>query len=137
MVAKNKGKAGSAVFITFPGNCKEALSFYRSCFGGTLRLEPFETAIKPYKEIPIVSGILVADSITIHGSDLVHNEGRKVGNYMAVFIDCKNAADRKKLLDKLVSDKKQLSITNQKTYQLIEITDVFDVRWVLGVNNLQ
>jgi len=30
-----------------------------------------------------------------NGSDLVHDEGRKIGNDLSVFLPCKNAGDRK------------------------------------------
>ena len=134
MVEHNIDKSRSAVFITFPGNCKRALTFYQSCFGGKLQLEPFEEELEAYKEI-VVSGTLLAEVITIHGSDLVHNEGRKLGNYISIFLACKNTADRKQLIEKLVMDKKYLFEKNQYDQKLIELTDAFDVRWVLAVDN--
>ena len=122
-----------AIFITFPGNCKKALTFYQSCFGGLLQFETFEKELQGYTELPVVSGSLVAERIIIHGSDLVHNEGRKVGNYMSVFLHCKNIDDRQLLIEKLTLDKKKLAGKNDDDQKLIEITDAFDVRWVLGV----
>ncbi len=122
----------SAIFITFSGNCKEALTYYQTCFGGTLQLEIFEKELRGYTELPVVSGALVTESITIHGSDLVHNEGRIVGNYMAVFIKCADNDVRKELIEKLEFNKKH---TPARDYddKLIEITDAFDVRWALYV----
>lgn len=134
MVEHNIDKSRSAVFITFPGNCKRALTFYQSCFGGKLQLEPFKEELEAYKEI-VVSGTLLAEVITIHGSDLVHNEGRKLGNYISIFLACKNTADRKQLIEKLVAHKKNFLIKNQEEQKLIELTDAFDVRWVLAVDN--
>lgn len=134
MVEHNIDKSRSAVFITFPGNCKRALTFYQSCFGGKLQLEPFEEELEAYKEI-VVSGTLLAEVITIHGSDLVHNEGRKLGNYISIFFACKNTADRKQLIEKLVAHKKNFLIKNQEEQKLIELTDAFDVRWVLAVDD--
>lgn len=134
MVEHNIDKSRSAVFITFPGNCKRALTFYQSCFGGKLQLEPFEEELEAYKEI-VVSGTLLAEVITIHGSDLVHNEGRRLGNYISIFFACKNTADRKQLIEKLVAHKKNFLIKNQEEQKLIELTDAFDVRWVLAVDD--
>lgn len=122
----------SAVFLTFSGNCKEALSFYQTCFGGTLQLETFEKELQGYAEMPVVSGSLVADHIVIYGSDLVHNEGRILGNYMAIFISCKNVEVRKALIEKLELNKKDSTARNDDD-QLIELIDAFDVRWVLSV----
>lgn len=123
----------SAVFITFSGNCKKALNFYQTCFGGLLQFETFEKEVNGYTEMPVVSGSLVSDKIVIHGSDLVHNEGRKLGNYISIFLQCKNTQDRKELIEKLESDKKGFFVDNYADQKLVEITDSFDVRWILGI----
>src|SRR5690606_1066851 len=123
----------SAIFITFSGNCRKALTFYQACFGGVLQFETFEKELPGYTEMPVVSGSLVSDRIIIHGSDLVHNEGRKLGNYISVFLPCKNAHDRKELLEKLEGYKKNFPAGNDDDQKLIEVTDAFDVRWILSI----
>lgn len=123
-----------AVFITFPGNCKKALTFYQSCFGGIVKLESFENGLLHFNEL-VVSGSLLSEKIIIHGSDLVHNEGRKLGNSMAIFFGCNNPIERKELVTKLRKDKENFIDKNYDNQNLIELTDAFDVRWVLGVNN--
>lgn len=133
MVEHNHDKLISAVFITFSGNCKKALSFYQTCFGGVLQFETFEKEVQGFTDMPVVSGSLVSDKIIIHGSDLVHNEGRKIGNYISIFLHCKNTAERKELIKKLEFDKKNSFVNNYDDQKLIELTDGFDVRWVLGV----
>jgi Uncharacterized protein conserved in bacteria len=121
----------SAVFITFSGNCRKALTFYQGCFGGTLRLETFGEALDGYPETPVISGSLVSDRVVIHGSDLVHNEGRTLGNYISIFLHCTDASDRKALIEKLeINGGSSADASDQK---LVEITDPFGVRWVLGV----
>lgn len=126
-------KLRSAIFITFSGNCKKALTFYQACFGGLLQFETFGKEMEGYTEMPIISGSLISDRIIIHGSDLVHNEGRIPGNYMAVFLHCKSTSDRKVLIEKLQFGKGNFSIQSNSDQKLIEITDSFDVKWVLGV----
>ncbi len=133
MIEYNHNKIISAVFITFSGNCKKALSFYQTCFGGLLQFETFEKKVNGYTEMPIVSGSLISDTIIIHGSDLVHNEGRKLGNYISIFLQCKNGHDRDELVNKLEFDRKNFLANNYDDQRLIEITDAFDVRWVLGI----
>ena len=83
--------------------------------------------------MPVISGSLVSDRIIIYGSDLVHNEGRKLGNYISIFLHCKNVADRKDLIEKLEFNKKGPLGKNYNDKKLVEITDAFDVRWMLGV----
>lgn len=123
----------SGVFITFSGNCKQALSFYQTCFGGNLQFETFEKELQGYTERPIVIGSLLSERILIHGSDLVHNEGRKLGNYISIFLLCDNSNDRRELVEKLELGKKSTFVRNYDDAQLIEVTDAFEVRWVLGI----
>lgn len=123
----------AAIFITFSGNCKKALHFYQTCFGGLLQFETFEKEIHGYTEKPIVCGSLVSDHIIIHGSDLVHTEGRKLGNYISIFLQCESPDHRKELIEKLEFDNKNFFFNNYEDQSLVEITDAFDVRWVLGI----
>jgi uncharacterized glyoxalase superfamily protein PhnB len=122
----------SGVFITFSGNCRKALTFYQTCFGGTLHFQTFGKELHGYAQIPVINGSLISDSIAIHGSDLVHNEGRKAGNYLSIFLLCKDANSRNILIGKLQSGKKALFNKNNQEQRLIEVIDGFDVRWVLA-----
>lgn len=133
MLVKDSNKLTSGIFITFSGNCKRALTFYQTCFGGMLHFEMFDKELQGYIEKPVISGSLVSDRIVIHGSDLVPNEGRKIGNYLSIFLQCKNTDDRKILIEKIKSDHRRLSSRNYEEQVLIEVTDAFDVTWVLGV----
>jgi len=122
----------SGVFITFSGNCRRALTFYQSCFGGTLHFDRLDKKINGFSELPIVSASLTSPSVVIYGSDLVHDDGRKIGNYLSVFLPCTNVIDRGRLVTKLAAGR-QAVLGNNETDQLVEVTDIFDVRWILGI----
>lgn len=132
-IVSTGGKVVSAIFITFSGNCRKALTFYQACFGGTLRFETFEGLLEGYTEVPVVSGSLISENIIIHGSDLVHNEGRTLGNYLSIYLHCKNTYDREVLIEKLSSNKSDFFAEHDDDQKLVEVTDAFDVRWILGV----
>lgn len=132
MLVQQMERLQSGIFITFSGNCRAALTFYQACFGGTLHFEMFDEPLQGYAETPVVSATLVSERIVIYGSDLVHNEGRKVGNYLAVFMPCADIAEREELITRLTSRKNKKEDWNTKQ-KFIEVTDLFNVRWVLGV----
>jgi len=132
MIHHKQEKLISSVFLTFSGNCKEALKFYKSCFGGVLKLETFGKGLQIHKNMPVVMGSLVSGDIVIHGSDLVHDEGRIIGNYMAIFIQCIDADFRKELGSKLGVGEQDFPAYSDR-HKMIEVTDAFDVRWILGV----
>lgn len=133
MIEYINDKLINAVFITFSGNCKQALTFYQTCFGGLLQFETFDKELPGCTELPVVSGSLVSERIIIYGSDLVHDEGRKIGNHISIYLQCENTYDRREIIKKLESGKKSLLFKNNEEPKLIEVTDIFDVRWVLGI----
>jgi PhnB protein len=129
----HQDKLRSAVFITFGGNCRKALTFYQCCFGGQLQFEDFGDKLPGAKELPVISGSLVSEQIIIHGSDLVHNEGRMLGNYIAIYLQFNNNADRKEFMAKVETGKQDVLTKMDDGTKLVELTDPFDVRWVLGI----
>jgi|SRR5690606_96409 len=133
MPVSGQHKFVSAIFITFSGNCRDALTHYQTCLGGSLQFETFEASGQEYVEKPIVIGSLFSDRIVIHGSDLVHNEGRILGNYMAVFLHCRTANERQTLIEKLEVGKEHPTIVDCKSQKLVEIIDIFEVRWILAL----
>ena len=133
MIERGRDRSLSAIFLTFSGNCKKALTFYQNCFGGLLQFETFGKELEGFSELPVVNGLLISDRIIIHGSDLVHNEGRKLGNYISVFLPCESIFERNSLIEKLGFDKEDFLSKDCTSQKLIEIIDPFDVRWMLGV----
>lgn len=122
----------TGVFITFSGNCHKALTFYQSCFGGVLHFEMFDSMTVENPERPVVNASLTSKSIIIYGSDMVHDEGRKTGNHVAVFLMCRNASERMILVKKLTALHHLLATASEQD-KLMEVTDAFDVRWILGI----
>lgn len=123
----------TGVFITFSGNCHKALTFYQSCFGGVLHFEMFDSMTVENPERPVVNASLTSKSIIIHGSDMVHDEGRKTGNHVAVFLMCRNASERMILVKKLTARYSPVPVAGNEQDKLMEVTDAFDVRWILGI----
>jgi len=81
----------------------------------------------------VVSASLTSQSIVIHGSDMVYDEGRKTGNHVAVFLMCRNASERMILVNKLTARPSPVPVAGNEQDKLMEVTDVFDVRWILAV----
>ncbi|WP_183044024.1 VOC family protein [Sphingobacterium siyangense] len=132
MLVQPMERLQSGIFITFSGNCRAALTFYQTCFGGTLHFDMFDEPLQGCAEMPVVSATLISERVTIYGSDLVHNEGRRVGNYVAVFLPCRDISERGELIERLTSQQKR-RIDFDKQQKFIEVTDLFNVRWVLGI----
>jgi PhnB protein len=126
-------KIYSAIFITFNGNCKKALAFYQNCFGGNLYFDIFDKSIAGIDESPVVSGSLLSKKISVYGSDLVHNEGRRVGNFMSIYIHCDDFSERLEYIKKLDNNQNDYNSKKYAGQKWIEISDPFDVHWVFGI----
>ena len=122
----------SAVFITFSGNCRQAFTAYHACFGGELHIESFEHHFEGFSAKPVVRAVLRSSKLVIQGSDLVHSEGRRIGNYMAVFVYCASEQERQHYLEQLCVEANHRESFNTGE-ALVEIVDRFDVRWVFAV----
>ena len=121
----------TAVFITFSGNCRLALTHYQTCLGGTLEFNLFEHELPGYNIVPVVFGVLKTSHIHIYGSDLGPEEGRAPGNHMSIFLVCSNEQIRRDIIEKLVhplSKPKPSSASH-----LTECVDQFDVHWVIAL----
>lgn len=133
MPVHDQQRPTAGIFITFSGNCKEALCFYQTCFGGMLRFKVLNEELAGYSEPPVISGSLLSDRINIYGSDLVYEEGRKIGNHISIFLPCKNTDDRMNLIRRLAYSGTRRQVEHDKKQMLIEIADPFDVRWLLSL----
>ncbi|WP_447769603.1 VOC family protein [Sphingobacterium faecium] len=136
MLFKNTNKVVSGIFLTFSGNCKEALTFYHSCFGGTLHFDTFTNQLQDFPKNPVIFGSLISKDIVIHGSDLVADEGRIIGNYLSVFLMCENVVYRNLLVEKLASSHYHFPKRHHDLQKLIEISDAYDVKWLLAISSV-
>ena len=123
---------GSGIFLTFSGDCREAFKLYHTCFGGELVIDAFSQQIEGCSAQPVIRAVLYAPKLVMQGSDLVYNEGRRVGNYMAVLIACNSYEERTRYIEQLY-DYKHTTVLTSSTEPLVEIVDRFDVRWMFAI----
>src|SRR5258708_5282318 len=80
-------------YITFNGECRDAMTFYKECLGGELNLQTVEgspiesqcpAAIKHY----IMHSMLVKEGLSLMGSDLVGHVTYAKGNNVALCVNC-------------------------------------------------
>src|SRR5690606_38912389 len=95
----------SSIFLTFSGNCKRALTFYQNCFGGQLHFEMFDKVVETFPKQFVISGCLRSDKIIIRGSDLTYDQGRIIGNSMAIYVQCSSSLERRTIKNKLLIGK--------------------------------
>jgi len=128
------------VYLTFDGNCAEAMNFYKECLGGELTLNPIDgsgmesqcTGAKPgaimHAELHKGNLLLMASDMMMAGTELVR------GNATALSLNCSSEDEIYTFFEKLSQDGTQLSPVKKEFWGALfgMLTDKFGVRWLLN-----
>ncbi|HMQ63771.1 MAG TPA: VOC family protein [Flavilitoribacter sp.] len=126
-------------YLTFNGNCREAMAFYQECLGGELTLQTLGDA---EEDIPvelrqvILHAVLVADSLVLMGSDMVGEKGLQRGNSVSLCLNCTGEEEIRRLYYRL-SEGGQATDPLEDTFWgdlFGGLTDQFGNHWILNYN---
>jgi PhnB protein len=124
-----------AVYLSFNGNCRQAFTYYQSCFGGELHLQTLEDS--PYcrkmgrqMRDMVICATLKSDYLNLMGTDLTGEALLATGNNISILIECDSFTERIRLINKLAG-RNCCSIKN--TDPLINVTDRYSINWILRV----
>jgi PhnB protein len=124
-------------YLTFNGNCREAMKFYQECLGGELTMQtvggsPMGSQMPAEAQTKILHASLVKDNLVLLGSD-ISGAGRIVnGNTISLSLHCSNEQEIKTFFF-------NLSAGGQIAHPLHEffagtmgaLTDKFEKDWLL------
>jgi len=87
-------------YLTFNGNCREAMAFYRNCFGGSLTFKtigesPGTDQLPGHMKWVILQATLVNDQVILIGSDMVSEQGLITGNAVSLMLRCSSEDELK------------------------------------------
>ncbi|WMJ72364.1 VOC family protein [Cytophagaceae bacterium ABcell3] len=93
-------------YLTFDGNCREAMNFYKSCLGGEVRFQTiaetdFADRCPAGMQQQIMHSELIVDHARLMASDMVQPEGLKPGNDMAISLDLDSEKNTKSIFEEL------------------------------------
>ena len=94
-------------YLSFSGNCREAMTFYKECLGGDLSLQTVEDSPMA-KEWPaavqknVLHASLTKESLVLLGSDMAPQSPVK-GNTIALSLNCSSPEEIKKFFANLSS----------------------------------
>lgn len=95
-------------YITFNGNCREAMNYYKGCFGGELTLQtvegtPMEQQCPAGMKHHVMHSMLMNESLVLMGSDMMGKDGFNRGNTIALSVNC-NSEEEIKMFFAYLSD---------------------------------
>ena len=131
-------------YLTFNGNCREAMTFYRDCLDGELDLQtigesPMADKLPAQMKQSILHATLTKGDMVIMASDMVGEKGLIKGNSVSLMLNCSSEDEIKTLYA-------QLSRGGEATHPLEDtfwnalfgdLTDKFGNQWLLHFDRNQ
>ncbi|MGZ3712206.1 MAG: VOC family protein [Bdellovibrionota bacterium] len=124
-------------YLTFNGNCAQAMKFYEKSLEAELFMMPFNEAPMPeMKNMKdrIMHARLTKGNATLMASDTMPNHPFTQGNNFSVSIDCESSAEVDKLFKALSAGGKS-TMDPQDTFwgaHFAMCTDQFGVQWMFN-----
>lgn len=93
-------------YLTFNGNCREAMTFYKECFGGELVIQtigesPMAADMPERMRKSILHSTLTRGELVLMGSDIVSEQGLVKGNSVSLMLNCSSEKEIKNCYKKL------------------------------------
>jgi PhnB protein len=129
-------------YLTFDGNCREAMEFYGKCLGAHLELMPFSDGpggAPGGAKDRIMHARLTKGSAKLMASDTMPGMPFQQGTNFSISIDCESAAEIDQLFAAL-GEKGKATMQPQDTFwgaYFGMLTDQFGVNWMLNFDKPQ
>jgi PhnB protein len=131
-------------YLTFNGNCREAMNFYQECLGGELFMQtigesPMSEMMPPQMKDSLLHATLTNGNVIIMGSDMVDNKGLIRGNAMSMMLNCSSEIEIRETYDKLASGGDATHPLENTFWNALfgGLTDKFGNRWLLNFDKNQ
>ena len=92
------------IYLTFDGNCREAMTFYQQCLGGDLSLVPIETMMPdapPERRGQLMHSQLNHEAFTLMAADTMPGMTYTPGGAFSINIDCGSVEELERLFTAL------------------------------------
>jgi PhnB protein len=128
-------------YLTFAGNCREAMTFYQECLGGelvfqTIAASPLSEKMPERMRNLILHSTLTNGNLVLMGSDMAPETGLVSGNTVSLVLNSDNKEEIESWYKKLSADG-QITHPLQKTFWgalFGGLTDKFGNHWLLNYN---
>ena len=131
-------------YLTFNGNCREAMTFYKECFGGELFLQtigesPMSEKMPPEMKDCIMHSSLNKGSIVLTGSDMCAETGLIRGNSVSLLLNCSSEEETKTFYANLSRGGRATHPLENTFWGALfgDLTDKFGNNWLLNFDKNQ
>ena len=124
-------------YLKFDGNCREAMTFYKGCFGGelsfnTVKGSPLEQYMKPEEADKILHSSLISDDFKLFASEMT--KPTSVGDAIFLWVNCKNEEEIKSTFE-MLSEGGKVANPLEPAYwgsDFGAVTDKFGINWYIS-----
>lgn len=126
-------------YLTFNGNCREAMKFYQECLGGDLEFQtigdsPLAQQMPDKMKSCILHSTLNNGTLLLMASDMVDDNGLQKGNSVSLALQCNSETELKNCYQKLAVGGTQNHPVEVTPFgmHLGDLTDQFGNHWILN-----
>jgi len=131
-------------YLTFSGNCREAMSFYQSCLGGELHFQvigesPMADKMPSQMKACILHATLIKNNLVLMGSDMVPEQGLIKGNTVSLSLNCSSETEIRKLYAMLSNEGDTTHPLEHTFWGALfgDLTDKYGNHWLLNYDKNQ
>jgi PhnB protein len=131
-------------YLTFNGNCREAMTFYKECLGGELELQtigesPMADKMPPQMKKSVLHSTLKKGSLVLMGSDMVGEPGLIKGNTVSLMLNCSSEEEIKNCYEKLSKGGEATHPLENTFWGALfgDLTDKYGNHWLLHYQKTQ
>jgi PhnB protein len=128
-------------YLTFNGNCREAMTFYKDCLGGELIFQtigesPLSDKMPRQMKDCILHATLTKNALVLMASDMVSESGLVKGNAVSLSLNCSSEEEIKKYYAKLSAGGTANHPLEDSFWGALfgDLTDKFGNHWILNFN---
>jgi PhnB protein len=123
-------------YLTFSGNCREAMNYYKGCLGGELSFivvgeSPAASQVATSMKDHILHSSLKTGELELMATDM-QPESLNEGNAVHLCLSCKTEEETRNMFEKLSTGGKVKQPLHEMFFGLIgTLTDKFGKSWIL------
>lgn len=128
-------------YLSFNGNCREAMVFYKKCLGGELSLQtigesPLSETMPAKMKKCILHAVLSNKEFVLMGTDMVSENGLLKGNAVSLVLTCSSEKEIRECYKKLSQGGEQTHPLENTFWNALfgGLTDKYGNTWILNYN---
>jgi PhnB protein len=125
-------------YLTFNGNCRQAMNFYKDCLGGELFFQtvgesPLSDKMPKQIKESILHSTLTKGGLVIMGSDMVSDKGLVKGNSVSLMLNCSSEKEVRNYYEKLSAGGEATHPPENTFWGALfgDLTDKYGNHWLL------